>query len=493
LGARTHWHFAIDHAGLLLAIRYPEKFGLVASFALLTYGAVVLDAILKGRGDLARRAAWFCGIVGLCGAIVFVACLRSGYTEWFSAFWHVTDAGAASIARTQWLVAAIRGAAFAFALMVLANDTGRKAILLFVLFLVADLAPLSNQINPRIDRSYFDTPPAIVNRLDRRGSRVAHVAGLQQALKESKEYFSSGERTYWVLKNGLWPYTAALWGIPTCLEYDVDETQLMQTREMLTVVEKIAKRGVQSWMVVVGPMYGSGPALIFRDPAKELARIGTEWAKIEPVEIDELPRYPRYFFASAMVEAPDVARLTDLLATRAWSPTTAFVCTGARPVARGTILAAREFANRTVVDVVAEGNAFLVLCSTHDRHWRATIDGKPAPIVGTHLAFQGIEIPRGRHRVELHCRNPSNPIGGLQCNLALTSPRPLRRLLGSPQGPRTWPTFGGGGHPTRDTLAAIEAAGFTVESCERFPFSPSPAVPRIPHILGMARAGHHTV
>jgi hypothetical protein len=40
---------------------------------------------------------------------------------------------------------------------------------------------------------------------------------------------------------------------------------------------------------------------------------------------------------------------------------------------------------------------------------------------------------------------------------------------------------------TRDTLPAIEAAGFVVERSERFPFTPGLPVPSIPHILGVAR------
>jgi ubiquinone/menaquinone biosynthesis C-methylase UbiE len=65
--------------------------------------------------------------------------------------------------------------------------------------------------------------------------------------------------------------------------------------------------------------------------------------------------------------------------------------------------------------------------------------------------------------------------------------QPLRAVLELADRSRIWPTIGGGCHPTRDTLAAIEAAGFTVERCERFPFSPSPVIPKIPHILGVAR------
>ena len=50
-----------------------------------------------------------------------------------------------------------------------------------------------------------------------------------------------------------------------------------------------------------------------------------------------------------------------------------------------------------------------------------------------------------------------------------------------------WPRVGGGCHMARDTGAAIERAGFKIERCERFPFTPGAPVPSIPHILGAAR------
>ena len=46
-----------------------------------------------------------------------------------------------------------------------------------------------------------------------------------------------------------------------------------------------------------------------------------------------------------------------------------------------------------------------------------------------------------------------------------------------------WPVLAGGCHPGRDTLAAIEAAGFTVQRLERFRFPetrlPSPTAPQV--------------
>jgi hypothetical protein len=63
----------------------------------------------------------------------------------------------------------------------------------------------------------------------------------------------------------------------------------------------------------------------------------------------------------------------------------------------------------------------------------------------------------------------------------------LRAILEIADRSRIWPTLGGGCHPTRDTLNAIATAGFAIERCERFPFSPSPVIPKIPHVLGVAR------
>ncbi|MGH2832931.1 MAG: class I SAM-dependent methyltransferase, partial [Solirubrobacteraceae bacterium] len=50
-----------------------------------------------------------------------------------------------------------------------------------------------------------------------------------------------------------------------------------------------------------------------------------------------------------------------------------------------------------------------------------------------------------------------------------------------------WPHVAGGCHLARDTTAAIEHAGFAIETCERFPFSPAAFLPPDAHILGVAR------
>ena len=49
-----------------------------------------------------------------------------------------------------------------------------------------------------------------------------------------------------------------------------------------------------------------------------------------------------------------------------------------------------------------------------------------------------------------------------------------------------WPRIGGGCHMDRDTTAAIEGAGFSIESLERFRFPQKAFSPTSPHIIGVA-------
>src|SRR5690349_2775990 len=65
--------------------------------------------------------------------------------------------------------------------------------------------------------------------------------------------------------------------------------------------------------------------------------------------------------------------------------------------------------------------------------------------------------------------------------------QPKRAMLQLLDRSGIWTKLAGGCHPARDTRAAIEAAGFTIDRCERFGFKASAFEPTIPHILGRAR------
>jgi ubiquinone/menaquinone biosynthesis C-methylase UbiE len=79
------------------------------------------------------------------------------------------------------------------------------------------------------------------------------------------------------------------------------------------------------------------------------------------------------------------------------------------------------------------------------------------------------------------------PGGELRFYEHVVSQRPFAARLQRLGDATLWPILAGGCHRSRDTGPAIEEAGFRIESCERFPFSPGPALPADPHILGVAR------
>jgi ubiquinone/menaquinone biosynthesis C-methylase UbiE len=65
--------------------------------------------------------------------------------------------------------------------------------------------------------------------------------------------------------------------------------------------------------------------------------------------------------------------------------------------------------------------------------------------------------------------------------------QPLRLFLEAADRSGIWPAIAGGCHPTRETAEAIQGAGFEVDRCERFPFSPTALLPSVPYLIGVAR------
>lgn len=67
--------------------------------------------------------------------------------------------------------------------------------------------------------------------------------------------------------------------------------------------------------------------------------------------------------------------------------------------------------------------------------------------------------------------------------------QPMRAVQSLADASTLWPRLTGGCHAARDTLGAIEQAGFTVTELRRFDFTPGRPVPGVPHIRGRATRG----
>jgi len=72
-----------------------------------------------------------------------------------------------------------------------------------------------------------------------------------------------------------------------------------------------------------------------------------------------------------------------------------------------------EHASDGLLQITVETPApkFLVVAESFYPGWTATIDGRPAPIVRTNVAFQGVRVPEGKHAVLFSFRSRSLRVG----------------------------------------------------------------------------------
>jgi uncharacterized membrane protein YfhO len=106
--------------------------------------------------------------------------------------------------------------------------------------------------------------------------------------------------------------------------------------------------------------------------------------------------------------------------------------------------------DRVVVTTVAERPAWLVLNDTYGPGWRASIDGRPAPLFRANALVRAVPVPAGRHEVGFAYRPASVRVGAavsiaalaIVATLALAPfgrPGPVEAAPAASAGPRSEP------------------------------------------------------
>ncbi len=470
LGGNTPLLWFLYHHGVS-AIRYPEKFMMMGVFAGIVFAARMLDRILDGDEAAREGALGFAVAATTIAAVFAVLAFLPAYSRLFMKVWGQTPSPGANrmveLSRIDWIVASIRGALLVALLATIrrcgigerkadgsapaaasgeakegeadpttpgpgpeppaggiqgaatvalpSHPPGRRQLVwmaLALLYVAADLGYTTWELNPRMPRRFFDSPPvAKTLRPNHQDYRVFHEADWWGQEDVAKQFFSTGDAVYWVVRNGLFPMTPAGSGVQTVIERDYDKTSLLPTIDLIDSVWDVKRSGRRDWYEPFLAFSNAWYHAVYSDFKAEKGRNKGNFKASRPVTFLEGAHYPRYYFADQMVTITDRKDFVDKLSNQNFSRAVAFVTGPSFVPARGVVHSYRETNNSAVLDVESFGQGFLVMSVTPQKYWRLTIDGGRATPVVTNIAYQGLVITPGRHRVEMQYRNELVVIG----------------------------------------------------------------------------------
>lgn len=399
--------------GIVRTLRYPEKFIVVAIFAMTVFAAKCLDDLAEDT-RLRRFAIATTASVGTVALALFAWSFSDSYAATFSRLFE-TDAQATvfavGLSRTDWMVATI----LALVLLVLVKTAAARpphSRLMWVLVasavMIFDLARLSPEVTPRLPRSLYDKPE-VPSVLWDPSYRLFHQAEFAPRRDEPSAprprihgiRFRDVAAIQYGYRNALFPHFSAAWGLPTVMEPDVDATNLRATIDFRRAVELAAgSRGDRAIEAAMAMSNARFRAVLRTPPATN------DITRVQPAVFIESARQPRYYFAGQVETIRDTRDFASKIGAPGYVPSVAFVELPLRAAGTGRVTGVQETANSAVIDVEASGDALLVMSITPHRYWNVAIDGVRASAIPVNVGFQGVVVPSGRHRVTMRYRNP---------------------------------------------------------------------------------------
>ena len=120
---------------------------------------------------------------------------------------------------------------------------------------------------------------------------------------------------------------------------------------------------------------------------------------------------PRFFLVHRTQQAKNLEEAVHLLKQPAWQPAESVIVEGYTSTSDSPGDAARDSVsilsyrrNSVLLQVRSNHDGFLASSEANYPGWKATVDGQPAPIYNTNVAFRGLPLRPGIHKVEFTFR-----------------------------------------------------------------------------------------
>jgi hypothetical protein len=409
IGAHTPLLRLLYDTGVANAIRYTEKFAILGIFASVVFAGRALDDLLRGDAATQRAARVAAiAIVAISSAIAIIGS-TSLWEPFFRRVWLVPDGfdirAMLPVAQRTWVFAAARAIALLLILLAFKRLRPPMARALLGLYVVADVGSLVPAIAPRVDASYYDEP-AFTRALPRnRGEyRVYHHGDDAQPIAASDPYFRPQPGHEWLRRNTLTPYSPATYGFRLVLHNDFDLTTLLPSEDFRAAMAAVAANG-GAWIEPAITMSNVQYAIVYRDPRKAFAG-ARDVRDVQPVELRFVGANPRYWFARELIPVRDARDFAAQLQRVKYVPGVTFIEGHAFRPAPARVLAVHETTQGARIEVEALGPAFLVMSVTPHKYWHITLDGAETDAIRTNIGYQGVNVPPGKHVIEMRYANP---------------------------------------------------------------------------------------
>ena len=440
------------------AIRFPEKFLILTTTAIVFTAALAWQRILSSRGQ-DRQARLRAPLIVASIALVLTAMLYLAPLVAPDLALHLLEGTSAE--KLQWydkpagettlpaeVLAARAGylgretfvaGLFWFGALILLRLHSRPGfspsllVGLVLALLTVEFAYYGRTVNKTIPVSFLRQPPGALQHLPPSTGRVFSDAGLFN----DREFFipSPDEKVPPSLQRFLLrldPYSANLWGYSYALETDPDMMINRWGRHALETLRTESTLLSEGWSERAYRFLGAwnvGIVVRRRSPKAQMDEKERTGTLPDPARVIGNPYVlERFRFVSRVASLTDLPAALQQVKDRDFDlenfdaivvPTTTNVSASREFDSQAKLTAIEDHASRILVSYEAQTDAFLVAAITADRDWTARVDGTSTPIQITALGQMGFELPAGQHRLELEHRNPVLIWGALVSGLAL--------------------------------------------------------------------------